>query len=157
MQVNSYNQDITQFRDEYRWLSNFWFFERPMVYDNIVYSSVEHFYVAMKSRSNEFRRQVAATHKPSEVKRLGKSVDLREDWDKIKLDVMLYAVRYKFSTNNLNLRKKLLATAGRHLSEGNWHKDSFWGVYLKDGVGENNLGRILMMVRDEIILSQKIR
>ena len=36
------------------------------------------------------------------------------------------------------------------LEEGNgWH-DTFWGVDLKTGEGENHLGRILMQVREEL-------
>jgi predicted NAD-dependent protein-ADP-ribosyltransferase YbiA (DUF1768 family) len=41
----------------------------------------------------------------------------------------------------------LAATSPAELIEGNtWH-DTFWGVC--DGIGENNLGRLLMKIRDD--------
>lgn len=43
---------------------------------------------------------------------------------------------------------KLLATRDRMLIEGNDWGDTFWGMV--DGEGENNLGKILMRVREEI-------
>jgi predicted NAD-dependent protein-ADP-ribosyltransferase YbiA (DUF1768 family) len=47
---------------------------------------------------------------------------------------------------HLELRGLLLATGDAHLEEGNWWGDYFWGVC--KGKGENNLGKILMKVRD---------
>ena len=42
----------------------------------------------------------------------------------------------------------LLDTGDKFIEETNWWKDQFWGVY--NGVGENNLGKILMRIREEI-------
>jgi predicted NAD-dependent protein-ADP-ribosyltransferase YbiA (DUF1768 family) len=42
----------------------------------------------------------------------------------------------------------LLATDDEELVEGNWWNDTFWGVCRGDG--ENNLGKIIMKVRDEL-------
>ena len=67
-------------------------------------------------------------------------------------------MRQKF-TRHLDLREKLLATGDAELIEGNTWRDMTWGaVWNKDKgrwVGKNNLGRILMKVRDEL-KSQKI-
>ena len=58
-------------------------------------------------------------------------------------------VRAKF-TQNQDMKQQLLATGNLVLVEGNgWH-DTFWGVDLKTGEGENHLGRILMQVREEL-------
>ena len=58
-------------------------------------------------------------------------------------------VRAKF-TQNQDMKQQLLATGNLVLEEGNgWH-DTFWGVDLKTGEGENHLGRILMQVREEL-------
>jgi predicted NAD-dependent protein-ADP-ribosyltransferase YbiA (DUF1768 family) len=46
------------------------------------------------------------------------------------------------------LRNKLLQTEDWLLVEGNAWNDTFWGQCR--GVGENNLGRILMAIRHEI-------
>ena len=36
------------------------------------------------------------------------------------------------------------------LEEGNTWNDTFWGVHLKNGQGQNHLGRILMKIRTEL-------
>ena len=42
----------------------------------------------------------------------------------------------------------LIKTGNTELIEGNFWGDTFWGIC--DGVGENNLGKILMRVRKEL-------
>jgi predicted NAD-dependent protein-ADP-ribosyltransferase YbiA (DUF1768 family) len=42
----------------------------------------------------------------------------------------------------------LKATGDEELVEGNWWNDTFWGVC--NGVGENNLGKLLMKIRAEL-------
>lgn len=83
-----------------------------------------------------------------ESKRLGRKVDLRTDWDLVKLDVMRRVVRAKFEQHP-NLAQYLLDTGDAELIEGNtWH-DVYWGVDLKTDEGENHLGKILMALRQE--------
>ncbi len=98
------------------------------------------------------RELIRLCRTPNKAKRLGgpKSkggiVTKRPNWDTIKLDVMLYLLRQKFSIPKL--KAKLLATGDQELVEGNkWH-DTFWGVC--NGVGSNHLGRLLMQVRQEV-------
>jgi len=51
------------------------------------------------------------------------------------------------------MKIKLLETGDRELIEGNYWKDTFWGVY-KDPLGHkhglNHLGKLLMRIRFEI-------
>ena len=52
----------------------------------------------------------------------------------------------------------LLATGGEELIEGNWWHDNFFGVCTCgpcDGKGKNNLGKILMRVREESKSNQR--
>ena len=58
-------------------------------------------------------------------------------------------VRAKFSQNP-DLAARLVATGTMPLEEGNDFGDTFWGVDAKTGKGENNLGRILMKIREEL-------
>lgn len=140
---------IEQFQGEYRWLSNFWYFEAPAVYQGLTYITNEHFYIAMKTKDLNIRREVA--HHPLKgVKKFGNSFELREDWDNIKIDIMLCGLRYKFSESNPLLRDKLISTGDTYIQEGNYWNDKFWGVCLKTGEGENHLGKLLMQVREEI-------
>ena len=55
--------------------------------------------------------------------------------------------KIKFTTNP-NLAKRLLDTGDEELIEGNDWNDIFWGVC--NGKGENNLGKILMRIRNEL-------
>lgn len=140
---------IETFKGNYRFLSNFTYFDRPMSYGNLEFPTVEHFYVAMKTTDNILRKTIS-NHPIKGLKQLGSGITLRDDWESIKLDVMLYALRYKFSNKNPRLRKLLLDTNDLYIQEGNWWEDKFWGYCFKTEVGENNLGKLLMQVREEI-------
>jgi predicted NAD-dependent protein-ADP-ribosyltransferase YbiA (DUF1768 family) len=59
---------------------------------------------------------------------------------------MLSALRIKFK--NPELRAMLLTTGDEELIEGNWWRDTYWGVC--EGIGQNKLGKLLMQVREEI-------
>lgn len=136
---------ITQFKDRYRFLSNFWM--APVKYDGVDYCSVEHGYQAAKTLDEIWRDKIRAQMSPGMAKKIGKKVPVREDWDAIKLSVMEDLVRQKF-TNSIVLRRWLLETGNQKLVEGNAWGDTFWGVY--KGVGENHLGEILMKIRKEL-------
>ena len=62
---------------------------------------------------------------------------------------MLNLVRAKFTPGS-KLAEWLLATGEAELSEGNTWGDEYWGVNLRTGKGLNKLGKILMMVREEL-------
>ena len=72
---------------------------------------------------------------------------LPDDWEEVKVDVMYQVVLAKF-TQHLGLRDLLLATGDAILIE-HTRQDSFWADG-GDGTGENWLGKILMVVRDEL-------
>lgn len=139
---------ILQFQGEYRWLSNFW--PCSIVYKEKVYPSVEHFYVAMKTLDEFDRETIRLTHKAGDVKRLGKTLKLRDDWEDIKLKVMWFALCQKFSKVHPELLQKLIDTGDQYIQEGNTWGDKFWGVDLKTGVGENNLGKLIMQRRGQL-------
>ena len=60
---------------------------------------------------------------------------------------MEFLLRQKFSDQNKVLKEKLLATGEAEIVEGNDWDDTFFGVC--NGVGENQLGKLLMKIRDE--------
>lgn len=84
---------------------------------------------------------------PSQAKKLGRSVSLRPDWEDIKIDIMYNICKAKF-TQNETLKTNLLKTGDATLIEGNTWGDKIWGQV--NGVGENNLGKILMRIREEL-------
>ena len=72
---------------------------------------------------------------------------LRPNWIQNKVDVMKQGLLEKFKQHS-DLRIKLLSTGSAILVEDAEH-DSFWGRS-SYGIGENNLGLLLMQLRDEL-------
>ncbi len=138
---------IEQFQGEYRWLSNF--YPVRIKYGTLTFPSVEHFYVAMKTKDVVTRTNIAAMdeHSAKEVKRLGKKLG-RPDWDTLKLSVMAFGLRQKF--NQEPFKSKLKATDNMIIEEGNTWNDTFWGVDHHTRKGENNLGKLIMKIRAEL-------
>ncbi len=147
---------INTFSGRWRFLSNF--YPAKIEYRGIIYPSVENFYVAMKIKEDQVidhkfisvqdcQEMISRIKDPSTVKKLGKVLKVRKDWDSVKLKIMEWAVNEKFK--DPELEKMLIDTGNEELVEGNWWNDTYWGVC--NGVGENNLGKILMRVRDKII------
>jgi ribA/ribD-fused uncharacterized protein len=134
---------IDSFSGEYRFLSNF--YPCNVELEGIVYPSSEHAYVAYKTEDVDIRKYVSAIPTAGQVKRFGRSVVLRSDWDYIKYPIMKMIVREKFYQKQ-ELMDALVSTRPHELVEGNTWGDTFWGVC--NGVGENMLGTILMSVRD---------
>lgn len=142
---------IDSFTGEYRFLSNFW--KCPVQFESVTYPSSEHAYVAAKTLDPELRIRIALLKTPGEVKRFGRKLDLRPDWEEVKFVSMYQIVLDKFTRNN-DLAEKLLATGYSTLIEGNHWGDTYWGVC--KGVGDNNLGDILMRVRKIIRLRKMV-
>lgn len=79
--------------------------------------------------------------------RLGRSIELRDDWEKEKIKIMTNICKDKFSQFS-ELKKVLLNTGDAYLIEHTPVKsrDKFWADD-NDGTGKNNLGKCLMNVR----------
>lgn len=138
------NTPITSFTGHYSFLSNF--YPAPVAVSHGTYHTAEHAFQASKAAREEDRQRIRATETPQKAKKIGRSIKLRDNWERIKVGFMKECVRAKFK--DLELQRKLLETGDRELIEGNWWGDKYWGVC--NGVGKNMLGRILMSVRDEL-------
>lgn len=138
------HEPIVLFEKEYAWLSNF--FPAIVTYDGMTYPTVEHAFQAAKTLDMEKRKEIAAAITPGRAKRMGRQVELRSDWEKIKVNVMAELLKEKFK--HKDLREKLLATENAYLEEGNYWHDNFWGNC--DGNGANWLGILLMQERERI-------
>lgn len=137
---------INEFFDDYRFLSNF--YVSHMIIDDIEYQTVEHYYQSMKAKNPWSREIIRRKKTPFMAKKMGRSVKLRDDWEEVKIGVMLKALREKFRFEDM--RRMLLDTGDKVLEEGNSWGDTFWGIDNRTGEGENHLGKLLMMVREEL-------
>lgn len=141
-------KQIVSFSGQYRFLSNF--AASMIVIDGLEFPTVEHAFQAYKMTTVEDALRVRACPTPGQTKGLARSLPKRADWEDVKRSVMYTCVREKFSTGALRLM--LLDTDPAQLVEGNTWGDVYWGMVLRQGlfVGENWLGKILMLVRKEI-------
>lgn len=142
---------IDKFDGEFRFLSNFWSAAVHIPGDDFpdTYRTVEHAYQAAKTLDRKERRAIREAETPGEAKALGAVVVLRPAWDDIRVNVMRDLLWEKFNEHP-DLRAKLLATGDAEIVEGNTWGDRFWGVDLKTGEGENQLGKLLMETREKI-------
>lgn len=66
----------------------------------------------------------------------------------MKLQLMERLLLKKFDNNHPQPQQMLLSTGDEELIEGNYWKDTYWGVC--NGVGENHLGKLLMKIREKL-------
>lgn len=160
---------------EYGELSNFYPLDTPIRIDGMNFKTSEHLYQAQKYWDHDnaanmaYATEISMASTPGKSKILGNrrrlyrcpypwQIELNRIMDKHpdartidgfhekKLDIMLWVLRYKFGIDK-HCRKVLLSTGDRHLIEAS-PIDDFWGGG-KDGRG-NHLGRLLMVVREEL-------
>jgi len=142
-------QIINSFRGEYAFLSNFYScgINTPIG----TFPSAENMFQAAKVDKRHMTPELLrafTTISPGDAKRLGRQVTLRDNWIEYHDRAMYQTVKHKF-TQNPELAKKLIATYPTPLVEGNTWNDTYWGVC--NGKGLNKLGKILMLVRRELL------
>jgi len=110
--------------------------------------TVEHYFQAQKFEDPGYRERIRNAHSPRDARTLGQSrqVPIRPDWESIREEIMLTALRLKFL--RAELKAMLLGTGDRALVEASPF-DYFWGAG-QDGSGQNRLGRLLEQVRQEL-------
>lgn len=143
---------IKQFQGEHRFLSNFW----PCVvyFEGIQYPTIEHAYQAAKFFPAD-RAGFLTCGGPGKAKALAKIMLKSQRPNVVKLEVMAHLLRQKFHpTQNPALHELLKATGDAVLEEGNHWGDTFWGVDLRHGHGQNHMGKLLMEVRASFNQSQ---
>lgn len=139
-------EKISEFRGEYAFLSNF--YEAPVQHRNLRFRNSEAAFQAAKCLHEHDRRRFCNLT-GVEAKKLGRQIQMRSDWNGIRLGIMYEVLLDKFIRSPI-LTNKLLATDDAYLEEGNAWGDTYWGVSLQTGEGENHLGKTLMMIRDAL-------
>jgi len=155
---------IRFFRGKYFFLSNFAEC-KGLIYDGLVWQTVEHAYQAMKCKHEKEKREIRRCVTPAMAKKRGRYVIMREDFNANKLRIMTELVRLKFTSksviNHKALKRDLLMTGENLLIGGNYWHDNYWGACLCSKCINkkkyNYLGKILMKVRKELKEKENIQ
>ena len=115
----------------------------------IHYPTVEHYYQASKFEDKKIIQRILACKTPKEASEIGRDRNNTRipNFKEIKLEKMYEANLEKFRQNPA-IKKRLLETGNEEIREMTT-KESFWGMG-PNLDGQNNMGRILMRVRDEL-------
>ncbi|GLT18969.1 GTP cyclohydrolase-2 [Vibrio zhanjiangensis] len=137
--------------DAYGFLSNF--FYAPIRIHGELWKTSEHYYQAQKFTDSEIIKKIQHCDSPDVAFSLSRqySQNVREDWQKVRLDIMRFVVEEKFKQNP-SLAFQLIETGDVEITEHS-HKDNFWGDG-GNGQGENQLGKILMAIREKLTRSE---
>lgn len=134
-------------RDPFGCFSNF--SKHPIELDGKIWDTTEHYFQAKKFEGHPDEEEVRLTPTPMQAAKMGRerSRPLRSDWENVKEDIMLAALKAKF-TQYPDLQEVLLETGDAFLIE-HTANDSYWGNGGDDS-GKNRLGHLLMQLREEL-------
>lgn len=140
---------ICGFFGTFRFLdTSFILIDDGIYFDGLYYPSVFHAYQAAKwpkDQRDQFTRVTSG-----QAKKLGQEAPNlnKKRWDLGKYDLM-YALNWNKYSKIWKMKQMLLMTDGCHLEERNNWGDMYWGTNEK-GEGDNNLGKILMIIRERL-------
>lgn len=151
--ANAGSQAIPAFTGPHAFLSNA--YEDPVAFEAWgephLALTVDHAFQALKAGTQEEFLKVLASPTAQAAWELGCQIELRGDWNDVKIEIMEDLVGRKFEEPGLAGR--LLETGAVPLVAGNdWH-DGYWGYCRCSGCagpGANVLGVVLMLVREEM-------
>jgi ribA/ribD-fused uncharacterized protein len=133
-------------------LSNF--SDHPIVVDGDIYPTVEHYFQSMKFPNSKIGNIIRNASSPDQAQQLAKEYkdDRRNDWSKVKENIMLFALQVKVKTHP-DVREFLLATGNATLVEES-PIDEYWGIG-PSGCGQNRMGNLWMQIRNTQMLTYK--
>lgn len=130
-------------------LSNFYESKNPITYKGHTYKNAEAAFQAQKVPGHEAEfSQLSGYGAKSLGRKIRMSPQRVAEWNNQRINVMREIIRAKFNVNP-ELKEQLLATGDAELVETREHGDIFWGVDKTTGRGANNLGKLLMELRDQ--------
>jgi ribA/ribD-fused uncharacterized protein len=115
------------------------------------FKSVEHAYMSAKSYDPKWKEFCHVEENPGIVKRKSKEIQVRDDWEMVKVEIMRKCLHAKFTQEPF--RSMLLATGTQYIQEGNYWHDTFWGVDITvdPPEGKNVLGTLIMDIRANLL------
>ena len=129
------------------------FYPCSVFIDGKSWPTTEHYFQAQKFVGTPYLEKIRKLPTPRDTFQLSRDPQVsrwrRADWETVKDDIMLKALRVKFSEScSVTLRDKLRSTGKKELVE-HTSNDSYWGDG-GNGSGQNKLGKLLMQVRSEL-------
>ncbi|MBN1213441.1 MAG: DUF1768 domain-containing protein [candidate division Zixibacteria bacterium] len=137
-----------QFNQSHEWLSNG--SRHPIIILDMVWPTVEHYYQGRKFCDSHIINKIREAKSPDEAMWIAHQEGpfvASSKWECIKNDVMLQALKCKF-TQHLELGELLVGTRDANLLYRSDH-GNYWGDG-SDGTGRNMLGRFIMRVRGQL-------
>lgn len=118
-------------------------------YNATLFPTVEHAYHAAKFENKDIVDKIKNAGSPLEAHSLGKKYkpQRRKDWNDVKVDILHEIIQAKVEQHE-EVKQALLATSEEEIIEEN-PNNSFWGNG-KDGKGQNQMGKILMRIREDL-------
>lgn len=132
----------------FAFLSNFHVGEPLFAYD-AEWMTGEHLYAACKASDAHDYWRIQRADSPQAAKTIGRTIELRDDWEEVKYDAMRVALFAKFRLDRPE-GQALLETGDLLLMEGTDWGDRVWGIDRRSGEGRNWLGVLLMARRAEL-------
>ena len=127
------------------------FYPCRVIIDGKIWPTTEHYFQAQKFVGTPYLEKIRKLPSPRDAFQISRDPQVsrwrRADWESVKDEVMLKALRVKFS-DSVHLRDVLRGTGEKELVE-HTSNDSYWGDG-GNGTGQNKLGKLLMEVRKEL-------
>jgi len=117
--------------------------------NGVYYKTVEHYYQSEKFEDLDLKNKIINADTPKEASNIGRDRGNKriDNFKSIKNKVMYDGIYEKFFQNK-DIRNKLIGTGNTIIREMTID-EYYWGVG-KDLSGQNNIGKILMKVRDKL-------
>lgn len=118
----------------------------PFTLNGKTWTTVDHYFHAQKFAGTPLEETIRRCKTAKQAGRAGraKGAPVRQDWDKIRHNVMYEGLMAKFKQNAGP--RRVLRSTGTATIVGLMGKEDFWGAG-KDGKGKNKWGELLMNVR----------
>ena len=148
--MNEIKFTITEYQLNLLPLDNFSSF--GLVMDNLYFQTSEHAFQYLKfvDTNIEIAQKIKNAFSPNDARRIAHENKRHkvDNWTSFKYKNMEKVLRLKVMQNPI-VMKKLLDTKDYIIAEYCTDEDTDWGLN-SDNLGENNLGKIWMKIRDEI-------
>jgi ribA/ribD-fused uncharacterized protein len=135
---------MTIYTSQYDWMRND--YHSKIKVGGIEYPTAEHAYQAAKTTDKTLKKAIADQVFIADARKMGRNLDLPDNWDDRKGDIMQTILRQKFMQNE-EIADRLMKTDYDSIVAD--MRDEYWGTG-KNGFGENYLGAYLEEVRQEI-------